>query len=324
MAAETEWEDGARDPRADAPVHGDAGDSVVARLRPRRDPDDLDGYRTSPDRAGFDAEPIAPRVWETVRASMDGRGVRALGAAAAVLVLLTVVAVWWNRPSGTPVPPLPAVASARDGTQPALPESTGAPVVSGGTAVGGAGGGASEQTTAAPASVVVSVVGLVAQPGIVTLGAGARVADALTAAGGPAPNADTLGLNLARPLADGEQIVVGALTAASGPPESAVISGGAAGTAPIAAPAASGMAGAGSAGGAGAGAAGGAPAGGSISLSTATVAELETLPGVGPVTAAAIVQWRTDNGPFASVEQLAEVPGIGPARLAKLQPLVVP
>ena len=156
--------------------------------------------------------------------------------------------------------------------------------------------------------VVVSVVGLVNKPGLVTLDPDARIADALTAAGGAVEGADLLGLNMARRVTDGEQIVVGIATAPGDPTGmgSSISSG--PGTA----------------------ASTGAPMthenspapGSSVDLNTATVEQLDTLPGVGPVTAAAIVAWRDANGRFSSVDQLGDVDGIGPARLEKLRDLV--
>ena len=157
--------------------------------------------------------------------------------------------------------------------------------------------------------VVVSVVGLVHTPGLVTLAPGARIADALQAAGGTVNGADTIGLNMARPVGDGEQIVVG-LAPVSGQP-TALGSSVASGSAPVS----------------------GAPgprvsptvkpkAPEVVDLNSATVEQLDALPGVGPVTAAAIVAWRQANGKFTSVDQLADVDGIGPARLDKLRPLV--
>jgi competence protein ComEA len=148
---------------------------------------------------------------------------------------------------------------------------------------------------------VVSVVGLVAQPGLVTLAPNARVSDAVSAAGGTLTGSDTLGLNLARQVADGEQIVVGIATPAGKP----AALGSSVGSRPESGPAAGTTA----------------PAG-PVDLNTATVEQLDGLPGVGPVTAAAIVAWRSANGRFASIDQLAEVDGIGPARLEKLRPLV--
>jgi competence protein ComEA len=152
---------------------------------------------------------------------------------------------------------------------------------------------------------VVSVVGLVHKPGLVTLTAGARVADALTGAGGALDGADLIGLNMARRLADGEQIVVG-IAAPRGEPAvmGSSIRSEPAATAVPGAPATSGSASA---------------PGGLVNLNTATVEQLDTLPGVGPVTAAAIVAWRDANGPFTSVDQLGDVDGIGPARLEKLR-----
>jgi competence protein ComEA len=153
--------------------------------------------------------------------------------------------------------------------------------------------------------VVVSVVGLVAKPGLVTLAPDARIADAVSAAGGALNGADTLGLNLARHLTDGEQIVVGIGTPAGQPTAlGSSVSGGA--PPASAAPTAPGK---------------GAPAE-PVDLNTASVEQLDALPGVGPVMAAAIVAWRDANGKFSSVDQLGDVDGIGPARLEKLRALV--
>jgi competence protein ComEA len=156
--------------------------------------------------------------------------------------------------------------------------------------------------------VVVSVVGLVHKPGLVTLTPGARIADALTAAGGTLDGADLIGLNMARRVTDGEQIIVG-IVAAPGQPAAmgSSISSGPGAAAPKDAPPTAGKT----------------PApGGLVDLNAATVEELDTLPGVGPVTAAAIIAWRDANGRFTSVDQLGDVDGIGPARLEKLRNLV--
>ena len=166
------------------------------------------------------------------------------------------------------------------------------PVVSG-PAPGGA-----AAPSASVTSLVVAVTGKVRRPGVVTVPSGARVIDVLKAAGGPLPGADLGMLNLARKVADGELVAVGVSAAPAG-----------------AGPAA---------GGAGSPAAGD-PAGGSagpIDLNTATVAELDTLPGVGPVLAQRILDWRAQHGQFASVDQLSDVPGIGDARMAQLHDLV--
>jgi competence protein ComEA len=153
--------------------------------------------------------------------------------------------------------------------------------------------------------VIVSVVGLVHKPGLVTLSTGARIADALSAAGGALDGADLIGLNMARRVADGEQIIVGI----AAPPGEPTTMGSSVASESTPAPAAGDPPTTGTA---------AAPAA-SVDLNTATEEQLDGLPGVGPVTAAAIVAWRTANGSFASVDQLAEVDGIGPARLEKLR-----
>ncbi len=161
---------------------------------------------------------------------------------------------------------------------------------------------ASATPSATEGPVVVSVVGLVHKPGLVTLTAGARIADALEAAGGPLDGADLVGLNMARRIADGEQIIVGI----TGPPGAPSPMGSSVSSNTVAAPAQPDTA----------------PAGTVVDLNTATAEDLDALPGVGPVTAAAIIAWREANGRFGSVDQLGEVDGIGPARLEKLRNLV--
>jgi competence protein ComEA len=144
--------------------------------------------------------------------------------------------------------------------------------------------------------IVVDVAGKVRKPGIATLPAGSRVADALRAAGGARPGVSLATLNLARVLGDGEQIVVG-LPVPAGVAASAA-------SAPVPAPA-------GSPGSSGSAAA---PL---VNLNAADQAELESLPGVGPVTAEAIVAWRTEHGTFTAVDELLEVSGIGEAMLTQ-------
>lgn len=162
-----------------------------------------------------------------------------------------------------------------------------------------------------PGQVVVSVVGLVHKPGLVTLQPGARIADALEAAGGPLDGADLIGLNMARRVGDGEQIVVG-IEAPPGQP--ATMGSSVAGEAPAPSPPGAPPNGAPKA-------KAGMPSG-PVDLNTATAEDLDALPGIGPVTAEAIVAWRTAHGRFGSVDQLGEVDGIGPARLEKLRELV--
>lgn len=147
--------------------------------------------------------------------------------------------------------------------------------------------------SATVASVVrVHVVGAVASPGVVQVPSGAIVHDAIEAAGGLTGDADPATLNLAAPLSDGAQIVIGTTKSPAGE-----LNG------PVAAP-------------------GGVAEGGALDLNTATAAQLEELPGIGPVTAAAIVQWREQQGRFAAVEELQEISGIGPKTFEKLRDLV--
>ena len=138
---------------------------------------------------------------------------------------------------------------------------------------------------------VVDVEGKVRRPGIVTLPAGSRVHEAIAEAGGVRGKADTSTLNMARILTDGEQILVGVEPVGAAP------------------------------------AGGGSPASGGgprISLATATLEQLDTLPGIGPVTAQAILDHRAEHGPFASVDDLLDVKGIGEATLADLRDRVTP
>jgi competence protein ComEA len=131
---------------------------------------------------------------------------------------------------------------------------------------------------------VVSVVGKVSSPGLVTVPAGSRVADALAAAGGAVPGTDLHGLNLARRLADGEQLAVGVPVSAAEPAQPGS----------------------------------GAPAA-KLDLNTAGLEQLDTLPGVGEVTAKRIVEWRTRHGRFSTIEQLRDIDGIGPSKYSKLR-----
>ena len=149
-------------------------------------------------------------------------------------------------------------------------------------------------TTAAP--VVVDVVGAVRRPGLYRLAQGTRIADAVARAGGATPKADLALINLAAPLADGEQVVV---------PRRGSAAPGAVGGA------------------SGSDASGAAPAG-PVHLSTATLEQLDSLPGIGPVTAQKILDYRQKQGAFTSVDELDAVPGIGPARLDQLEDLVAP
>jgi competence protein ComEA len=143
--------------------------------------------------------------------------------------------------------------------------------------------------------VVISVVGRVARPGLLRLPDGSRVADALDAAGGPLPDTDLAALNLARKLSDGEQLLVGVPPPAGQAADGVASSGGSqppSGTSSV------------------------------LDLNTATLQQLDTLPGVGPVMAQRILDWRAAHGRFQSVNQLREVSGIGEARFTQLKELV--
>ncbi|WP_267965171.1 ComEA family DNA-binding protein [Streptomyces sp. NRRL F-5123] len=139
-------------------------------------------------------------------------------------------------------------------------------------------------------ALTVDIAGKVASPGLRHLPPGSRVADALTAAGGPLPGTDTTSLNLARPLTDGEQLLVGQPpppASASSPPQP------------------------------------GTPAT-PLSLNSATAPQLDALPGVGPVLAQHILDYRTQHGAFTTLQQLRQVPGIGDRKFTTLKPLVHP
>jgi competence protein ComEA len=149
-------------------------------------------------------------------------------------------------------------------------------------------------TAAAAKQIVVDVVGAVRQPGLYRLSEGSRVADAVARAGGATARAQMDLVNLAAPIADGEQIVV--------PRRGAAAVGGGAG---------------------GAGGSAAVPAG-PVHLNTATLEQLDALPGVGPVTGQKILDYRQEHGAFGSVDELDAIPGIGPARLEQLRELVAP
>lgn len=228
-----------------------------------------------------------PATWQGARLDPGRPAARALMVVAALAALVAAGGVWLGRPVPEPVPPLAAVTAvsparaSRDLAAPGLPDAPSAPGARGRPAAAGA----------RPTELVVSVVGKVARPGLVKLAEGARVADALAAAGGASPGADLADLNLARRLSDGDQVAVGIPTPDASAPRSGTASGP---TQP----------------------------GAKVNLNTATAQQLDTLPGVGPVTVERILDWRAKHGRFASVDQLREVSGIGPARFAQLRDLV--
>jgi competence protein ComEA len=189
------------------------------------------------------------------------RGVRALIAVAAVVIVIAALLAWRARPRVDPAAP------------PAF-----------GPSVESVAAGSSDP---APTEVVVAVGGKVHKPGLVRLPPGARVADALTAAGGADPGVDVVPLNLARKVVDGELILVGVTPSAPQTPPP-----------------------------------GSTAAAGPVNLNTATLADLDTLPGVGPVLAQRILDARTAQGGFKAVGDLRKVTGIGDARYEQLKDLV--
>ncbi|MEU8073304.1 ComEA family DNA-binding protein [Micromonospora sp. NPDC049151] len=233
------------------------------------DPDD-DGIHDAPATGRGLSRLPGPGAFDPGR-----RGVRALAAVAAVVVVAAAVWAWRSRPSAEAVQPVAASAEA-----PVTEAVSGAPVPAGSSG-----------------QVVVALAGKVRRPGLVRLPAGARVADAIEAAGGALPGVDTALLNPARKVTDGELILVG-VTAPPGQAAPGPAAGG-----------------------------GGAPGGpaapaGPVNLNTATLAQLDALPGVGPVLAQRILDHRDRNGGFRSVSDLRQVDGIGDARYEQLKELV--
>jgi competence protein ComEA len=257
------WDDPAGDPTGDPTGGGEVGVVPVPGRHSSRRPSAL-------------AAALPPLV----------RGRLALGpaqlAVVALVVLLGVLAAgWWlwhGRPAEYSVPSQPGreLVSLDPVPSAEATQTAGAAVATPGPAP-------------ASASVTVDVAGRVRRPGIAVLDAGARVVDALKAAGGARDGVDLTDLNLARVLVDGEQILVGVA------PPAGVAASVPGGTSPVAA---------------------------LVNLNTADQVALESLPEVGPVTAQSILAWREENGSFTSVDQLLDVDGIGEATLAKLTPFV--
>ncbi|MCX4097479.1 ComEA family DNA-binding protein [Nocardia sp. alder85J] len=229
---------------------------------------------------------LVPERFRGLRLDPGRRGVLVLGALAVAAVVVAMASTQPETTVAHPVPPIPAART--------LTVTPTAPPVH-----------LAETPRTRPAELVISVVGQVEHPGLLHMPSGSRVADAVSAAVAK-DGADLATLNLAQRLADGDQVVVGLPGPTSGParPGSVVLSAhppGPARTLGTSGPATPVM---------------------RVDLNTATEADLDDLPGVGPATARAILAWRTDHGRFSSVDQLAEVAGIGPSKLERLRALV--
>ena len=222
--------------------------------------DDGDGREAAESAGSGGGRVGAARTWLLLRCGMELRTVLALGAVLVVASLLAVRHYVAGRPQAVRVPA--AVPVAAEGPRPVATKQAG---------------------------LTIDVAGKVAHPGLRQLPAGSRVADALAAAGGPLPGADTTSLNLARRLADGEQLLVGR----PAPPPGSLPAGGTGPTGPV-------------------------------SLNSASLPQLDALPGVGPVLAQHILDFRNQHGGFATLQQLRQVPGIGDRKFATLKSLVEP
>lgn len=249
-------------------VASDADDGAVVRtdtgMRYRTN---LDGDHAArfPSRAGRLVQRWVPAPLREARWEPGRPGALVLSLVAALAAVIAAVGVWRDRPIPEPAPVLPLVTpSVAQAPSASLPQP-------------------------AP-EVVVSVVGRVPHPGLIHLPEGTRVADALSAAGGVLAGTNLMGLNVARRLSDGEQLLVG-VAPPPGQPATNPVSG-TAGASQV------------------------------VDLNTATLEELDALPGVGTVTAQRILDWRAAHGRFTSVDQLRQVSGIGQARLAQLKHLV--
>lgn len=237
-----------------------------------------------------------PDAFVGARWAPNGRAVLGLALAVVLAVVLFGLRVGWASSGGTVLAP--------GGGSRAGPTGLSAGAVPVGTGAGATTGAGVPSSSAAPSSsgapgmsgVVVHVVGQVRRPGLQRLPPGSRVADAVEAAGGATRKADLARVNLARVLVDGEQVAV----PAPGDPDPPLTS------VPVPGPS-------------GASPSGGA---GTVSVNSADLAALDTLPGVGPVLAQRILDWRSEHGRFTSIDELGEVSGIGEKLLEQLRPRV--
>ena len=277
------------------------------RPEPRRPEPATRPRRSRPDAPGIDDQPTTDgRPFGSGPAEGHARAPRTalltsvtsfrrphLVVVAAILALGILVAGWAllrARPVAVAVTPPPMTTSATaEATTAATAEATSA---------------ATAGPSPTAAGIVVHVLGAVREPGLVSLAAGSRVQDGLEAAGGLTDKADPGELNLAQPVADGQQIVVGTKKKPTGEVRDRTGGPGTAGAGAAAKP--RGQDGASTQ---------------AVNLNTASQSELEELPGVGPVMAGKIIAYRTERGRFTRVEELQEIDGVGPKTYAKLSPL---
>ncbi len=266
-----------------------ARDAAESRLRGLRTGSEGPSPANDGAQATDDAAPAA--VLRSVRTGpWTASAVRGL-----VVLIVPVVAVaayltWMAQPREVaPVPEIVAVGDPISGTLPVGPDTPApdTPAPSAAASLDPAPAAGPPQTAAPVEDVIVHVAGQVARPGLVRLPGGSRVADAVEAAGGVTRPRAAESVNLARMVLDGEQIYVGAdpRTSAAAPAGVGAVTNEA----------------------------------GPVDLNTATVEQLDALPGVGPVIAGRIVEWRSVHGRFRSVDELTEVSGIGEAMLADLR-----
>jgi competence protein ComEA len=251
--------------------------------------------QSGPRRAAAEPDPADGEAVEAAPRSRPAFGRAHLGVICGLLLLglvLACLAVLRARPvalasPGVTMAPGTAVSAAPSGSSTPA-RQTGRPTA------------AAPPSSSTAVRIVVHVLGAVRRPGLVRLPEGSRVQDAIDATGGLLPSADPGEINLAQPLGDGQQVVIGTKAHPGGEVrQTGAGGGGSGGTTP-----------------------GGGASVGQIDLNSASASQLDTLPGVGPVTAERIIAWRTEHRRFSRVEELQEVDGIGPKTYAQIAPRV--
>lgn len=255
------------------------------------------GGHRGPGRLTRLAASVGDRLPATLRGgrlALDGTAALGLGVVGLVAVVVAALIWWEGRPQAVAVPamsPPAAVAGVAPATAPATESPVPAPAAKASVAGSASAPVAASAVPSPGGVVVVDVAGRVRHPGVIRLPVGSRVVDALHAAGGARPGTDLASINLARPLVDGEQVLVGRVQGAV-PPGVSPPAGGPAATDAV------------------------------LDLNTATAEQLQELPEIGEVLAQRIIDWRTEHGRFSTTDELQEVSGIGPRTFDALQDLV--